>query len=87
MDLNIKRRVLEEANSIIKTKMTIRELSKYFKVSKSTVHKDLSERLKKVDEELYEQVEVILKNHFDERHIRGGEMTRLRYRKKREDNG
>lgn len=87
MDLNIKRRVLEEANSIIKTKMTIRELSKYFKVSKSTVHKDLSERLKKVDEELYEQVEVILKTHFDERHIRGGEMTRLRYRKKREDNG
>ena len=49
------------------------------KVSKSTVHKDLHERLLKIDKEKYKNVEDILKYHIDIRHIRGGESTRKKY--------
>ena len=55
------KRVLEEANYIIKTGKTIREIANEFKVSKSTVHKDLHERLLEIDAELYESVDKILK--------------------------
>ena len=77
----IEKRVLEEAEYMIKTKQTIRELSKIFKVSKSTVHKDLHERLIKIDKDLSEKVDKILKYHIDIRHIRGGESTKRKYLK------
>ena len=77
----INTRVLEETNYIIKTKKTIRENAKIFKVSKSTVHKDLQERLKKLNKQKSLQVEKILKHHIDIRHIRGGESTRKKYQK------
>ena len=77
----INTRVLEEADYIIKTKKTIRELSKIFKISKSTIHKDLKERLKKLNKEKSKEVEKILKHHIDIRHIRGGEATRKKYKK------
>lgn len=75
----IKKRVLEESAYIIKTEDTIREIAKKFNVSKSTVHKDLTDRLKIVDEEVYIKVSNILKYHLDIRHIRGGESTKLKY--------
>ena len=77
----IEKRVLEEAEYMLKTKQTIRELSKIFKVSKSTVHKDLHERLIKIDKELSEKIDKILKYHIDIRHIRGGESTKRKYLK------
>ena len=75
----INKRVLEEANYIIQTGKTVREIASLFKVSKSTVHKDLHERLLKIDKEKYKNVEDILKYHIDKRHIRGGESTRKKY--------
>ncbi len=78
---DMKTRVLKEAEYILKTGYTIREIATYFKVSKSTVHKDLHERLKKIDKEIYKQVDTILKYHTDIRHIRGGESTKKKYLK------
>lgn len=75
----INKRVLEEANYIIQTGKTVREIASLFKVSKSTVHKDLHERLLKIDKEKNKNVEDILKYHIDIRHIRGGESTRKKY--------
>lgn len=77
----IKKRVLDEAKYIIKTKKTIRELSDVFNVSKSTVHKDLHNRLLYVDINLYYKVDNILKDHINTRHIRGGASTKKKYEK------
>ena len=75
----IKKRVLEESIYIMSTEDTIREVAKKFKVSKSTVHKDLTDRLKEIDDEVYIKVSNILKYHLDIRHIRGGESTKRKY--------
>ena len=75
----IKKRVLEESIYILNTENTIREIAKKFKVSKSTVHKDLTDRLLIIDIELYKKVSNILKYHLDIRHIRGGESTKRKY--------
>ena len=82
MNKKIINRVLEEGNYILKTSKTIREVAKDFKVSKSTVHKDLSERLLEIDENLYSEVSKLLKYHLDIRHIRGGESTRNKFLEK-----
>lgn len=79
MNSNIVKRVMEEANYIIKTGKTVRELASIFKVSKSTVHKDLHERLLEIDKEKYLEVDNILKYHIDVRHLRGGESTKNKY--------
>jgi putative DeoR family transcriptional regulator (stage III sporulation protein D) len=76
---DILKRVLDETFHIISTEDTIRDIAKIYKVSKSTVHKDLNERLNDIDKELYQKVSVILKYHIDIRHLRGGESTRLKY--------
>ena len=81
MNLNIKKRVQQEAEYISKTKLTIREISKLFNVSKSTVHKDLRERLKLIDYNLYIEVDSILKEHLITRHIKGGISTQKKYKK------
>ena len=81
MNSTIKSRVLEEAEYMLKTKNTIREIAKIFNVSKSTVHKDLHERLIDIDYKLYEEIDSILKYHIDVRHIRGGESTKKKYKK------
>ncbi len=77
----INARVLKEAQVIMETGYTIREIAKMFHVSKSTVHKDLHERLLKIDKIKYKKVDDILKFHTDIRHIRGGESTRRKYQK------
>ncbi|MCI9233628.1 MAG: HTH domain-containing protein [Bacilli bacterium] len=74
-------RIKREASYILETKETVREIAKKFKVSKSTVHKDLHERLKLVDFDLYQEVDAILKYHKEIRHLRGGESTRQKYLK------
>ncbi len=81
MNLLIIDRVMNEANYIISTKKTIREIASIFKVSKSTVHKDLHERLLYVNKELYNMVNDILQYHIDVRHIRGGQSTKKKYEK------
>lgn len=79
MNKNIVKRVLDESIYMIKTGSTVREIASVFNVSKSTVHKDLHERLLDIDNKLYSQVERILKYHTDIRHIRGGQSTRKKY--------
>lgn len=81
MNNNISKRVLSEADYIIKTNKTVREIAKIYNVSKSTVHKDLHERLLELDKDKYNQVDKILKYHIDIRHIRGGESTKKKYQK------
>ena len=82
MDKNIILRVINEGKYIIETKDTVREIAKVFNVSKSTVHKDLKERLLEIDSEMYNKVSNILKYHLEIRHIRGGESTRRKFLEK-----
>lgn len=81
MENDIVRRVILEAEYMINTGDTLREIAKVFNVSKSTVHKDLKDRLKGIDENLYLSVQKILKHHIDIRHIKGGESTKKKYLK------
>ncbi len=81
MNSLISKRVIDEAIYMIETKKTIRELAKIFKVSKSTIHKDLHDRLIEIDYTLYIKTREILKYHTDIRHIRGGESTKKKYKK------
>ena len=83
----INERVLEEANYIIETNNTIRETAKVFKVSKSTIHKDISDRLKSINKQKYIEIEKILKQHIETRHILGGQSTREKYKKLKLDEG
>ena len=79
MNSSIYKRVINEANHVIETNNTIRETAKEFNVSKSTVHKDVSERLLKINPNLAHQVREILDENKAERHIRGGMATKLKY--------
>ncbi len=72
-------RVKEEAKYLIHTKKTIREIAEYFKISKSTVHKDMQERLIKISPQLFQKVREILTEHLEMRHIKGGEKTRQKF--------
>ena len=77
----IEERATELAQYIIETKDTVRGAAKKFGISKSTVHKDVSERLKKINPSLAVQVRIILDENKAERHIRGGMATKLKYTK------
>ena len=81
MNSLIAKRVIDEANYMLTTKKTIREIAQIFNVSKSTVHKDLHERLIDINSELFYKINDILKYHIDIRHIRGGESTKKKYKK------
>lgn len=67
---------------VIENKSTVRSTAQYFGVSKSTVHKDLSLKLKFTNPNLYNEVKKILEINKSERHLRGGEATRQKYLKK-----
>lgn len=75
-------RITKEADYIIETGATVRETAKRFGVSKSTVHKDVTERLAKIDECAYAQVKSVLENNLAERHLRGGMATKRKYEKR-----
>ncbi len=72
-------RCVELAQYIIENECTVRDAAAYFGVSKSTVHKDVTERLEKNDRNLYLSVKKILQRNKSERHLRGGEATRKKY--------
>ncbi|MBQ8319580.1 MAG: sporulation transcriptional regulator SpoIIID [Clostridia bacterium] len=76
----IEERAKKCAEYIIATGCTVRACSAHFSISKSTVHKDVTERLRFVDEELYERVRQVLDLNLSERHIRGGKATQKKYR-------
>ena len=82
MTNDISKRVVDEAHYMIETNKTIREIAKVFKVSKSTVHKDLKDRLILIDKNLFLKTQKILKYHTDIRHIKGGQSTKKKYQKK-----
>ena len=79
---NIEERACDLAVYIIENKATVRAAAKQFGISKSTVHKDLTERLKTVNPSLYHQVRELLDINKAERHIRGGMATRRKYKGK-----
>lgn len=81
MKESIIKRTLTEAEYILNTKATVRDTAKEFDVSKSTVHKDVSERLKYIDVALYSRVKKVLDFNLAERHLRGGNATREKYLK------
>ena len=75
----MERRARQCAEYILKTGTTVRECAKHFNISKSTVHKDVTERLKEVDLLLWGGVQKVLRKNLAERHIRGGDATRRKY--------
>lgn len=80
MRSNIEERARDLASYIIETGATVRETAKKFRISKSTVHKDIADRLEKFDRVLYLQVKKVLEINKAERHIRGGMATKKKYR-------
>lgn len=79
----IRKRVMEISTYIVDTNSTVRQAATVFGVSKSTVHKDVTERLPRVNPDLAHQVKGVLDRNKAERHIRGGEATRQKYRGER----
>ena len=73
-------RVLQEADYVLTNKCTVREVAKAYCVSKSTAHKDLSERLPVIDKQKYAEIAEVLTDNWDERYLRGGEATRRKYK-------
>ena len=76
---SIEERCVILANYLVDNKATVRAVAKAFGVSKSTVHKDVTQVLKNVDRNLYLKVKEILEINKSERHIRGGQATRAKY--------
>lgn len=80
--LDISERAKILATYIIETKSTVRQAAKKFNISKSTVHKDISERLEKVNPSLAYEAKKVLEINKAERHIRGGMATKIKYKNK-----
>ncbi|MCD8322580.1 MAG: sporulation transcriptional regulator SpoIIID [Oscillospiraceae bacterium] len=77
---DIQERARQLALYIVENNATVRDAARHFSVSKSTVHKDLTERLRNVDHALYAQARAVLEQNKAERHLRGGEATRRKYK-------
>ena len=77
--VSIEERAIELAQDIIDSKDTVRGAAKKYGISKSTVHKDVSERLLKINPALAHDVRIVLDENKAERHIRGGMATKLKY--------
>ena len=80
MHTNIEERACDLAVYIIENKTTVRKAAKHFGISNSTVHKDLTERLRTVNPALYSEVRQVLDLNKAERHIRGGMATKRKYK-------
>ncbi len=83
MNTDIEERTVAVAGYISENKATVRSAAGYFGVSKSTVHKDVTERLKYLNRDLYDSVKIILEENKEERHIRGGMATKKKYEEKK----
>ena len=81
---HIEERACELAVYMIETQGTVRGAAKKFGVSKSTVHKDLSQRLPNIHRSLYNQVKILMETNKAQRHIRGGMSTKRKYSKETE---
>lgn len=75
----IEKRAIELAQYIIEHNATVRKTAKIFNISKSTVHKDVHERLSRINPALYKEAQAVLEQNKAERHIRGGMATREKY--------
>lgn len=80
MNVTIEQRAMDLAAYIIENKTTVRAAAAHFGISKSTVHKDISDRLKHINMPMYLQVKEILEINKAERHLRGGIATRKKYK-------
>ena len=78
-----KERCVMLAAYLVENRATVRATAKRFGISKSTVHKDVTQNLKKINPALYQQVQKILEQNKDERHLRGGEATKQKYLQQR----
>jgi putative DeoR family transcriptional regulator (stage III sporulation protein D) len=76
---NVEERAVRLGEYIIEKRSTVRESAKVFGISKSTVHKDLTSRLPRLNSGLYKEVRAVLDVNKEERHLRGGEATRQKY--------
>ena len=85
MKSTLENRVIALGEFIAKNKSTVRETAKKFGISKSTVHKDVSERLRYFNPTLHSEVKLILETNKNERHIRGGMATKRKYKLKLND--
>ena len=81
MNSAVKKRAIMLGEYISENKVTVRAAAKIFKVSKSTVHKDITERLEIIDHRLFLKVRKVLQQNKDERHICGGLATKEKYEK------
>jgi putative DeoR family transcriptional regulator, stage III sporulation protein D len=81
----IKERTIKIGKYIVETRKTVRVIAKEFGVSKSTVHKDLTERLPEINPDLANEVKGILDYHKSIRHLRGGEATKMKYQKEEKE--
>ena len=77
---DIEERACDLAVYMLENSATVRDAAEHFGLSKSTVHKDLTERLPCTDRALYRQIRTLLEQNKAERHLRGGEATRRKYR-------
>ena len=73
-------RVLEIADYVLEHKCTVREVAKIFCVSKSTAHRDLSERLPLIDKQRYSKIAEVMTDNWDVRYLRGGQATKKKYK-------
>ena len=81
MAVTIEERACNLAVYIIETEATVRTAAKHFSISKSTVHKDISQRLPQYNKHLYLQVREVLERNKAQRHIRGGLATQKKYKR------
>ena len=86
MDEEIRKRVLYSAKVILDRHSTVRDVAKQIGMSKSTIHKDLTDKLRFIDKTLYEEVGILLDYNKKIRHIRGGQKTKEKYAMKKSIN-
>ena len=83
MKAYIKERTLQVAEHIAKTEDTVRKTAEIYHLSKSTVHNDVSTRLKKLDVDMFEEVQKVMQKNFAEKHIRGGMSTKEKFEREK----
>ena len=83
MKAYIKERTLQVAEHIAQTEDTVRKTAEIYHSSKSTVHNDVSTRLKKLDVDMFEEVQKVMQKNFAEKHIRGGMSTKEKFEREK----
>lgn len=83
MKAYIKERTLQVAEHIAQTEDTVRKTAEIYHLSKSTVHNDVSTRLKKLDADMFEEVQKVMQKNFAEKHIRGGKSTKEKFEREK----